>query len=403
MYYFKSIIVSISNLFLYFFTKLSYRRKQRWVFGSWYGEKYFDNTKYLYEYVLENHKEIDAIWICKDEKIVNQINSNGGKALLYGSWKANYNVITAKFVFMTQKYLDLAPLYLIGGAVKIQLWHGVAFKKIGYDSFEIKTNFLKKINQGIQNILFKYDVHIASSEEYKNKLAKAFKIEKNSIIDIGQPRNDIFFDNKYVSNRKNIVLNELNDKYNMGLENKKIISYLPTFRDKRSVNFDFTKLKESQRQRLIGILEKYNCVILQKAHYVDSKQGSINLNKNNQYIFNLDSNIDTQDLLLSTDILITDYSSCYFDFLLLNRPIIHYVYDYDQYKNQDRGLYYSIDKAKGGAVGYNFEELIVCIENYLQNEKLDGLLRKKTREEFVNYENGKSSEEITNYILAMIK
>jgi CDP-glycerol glycerophosphotransferase len=107
--------------------------------------------------------------------------------------------------------------------------------------------------------------------------------------------------------------------------------------------------------------------------------------------------------LLSTDILITDYSSCYFDFLLLNRPIIHYVYDYDQYKNQDRGLYYSIDKAKGGAVGYNFEELIVCIENYLQNEKLDGLLRKKTREEFVNYENGKSSEEITNYILAMIK
>ncbi|SHH26629.1 CDP-glycerol glycerophosphotransferase family protein [Clostridium grantii] len=402
MYYFKSIMVNMLNLFLYFFTKLFFRKKQKWVFGSWYGEKYFDNTKYLYEYILKNHSKIDAIWICKDKKIVDKINSNGGKAFIYGSFKANYHVATSKFVFMTQKYLDVAPLYLIGGAVKVQLWHGVAFKKIGYDSFEIKKSFLRKINQEIQNLLFKYDIHIASSEEYKSKLATAFKIHKNSIIDVGQPRNDILFDNKYIINKKSEILEQLKNKYNIKLENKKIITYLPTFRDKKIVSFDFSKLNQSDNQKLVEILQKYNSVIIQKSHYVDSKdENSIS---NNKYILNLDSasDIDTQELMLSTDILITDYSSCYFDFLLLNRPIVHYLYDYHEYKNNDRGLYYSIDEAKGGAVSYKFEELLICIENYLKDETLDESIRKNATEKFINYEDGKSSEKIFDYVSKMI-
>lgn len=402
MHYLKSTIVNLLNLFLYFSTKLFSRKKEKWVFGSWYGEKYSDNTKYLYEYVIKNHKNIDAIWISKDKIIVNEINNNGGKAFVYGTWKANFNVATSKIVFMTQKYLDLAPIYLIGGAIKVQLWHGVAFKKIGYDSFEVKKNILKKINQKVQNLLFRYDIHIASSEEYKNKLSKAFRIDKHQIIDVGQPRNDTFFDKKYISETKNIVLINLYKKYKIELKNKKIITYLPTFRDKKSINFDFNYLKDSDNRKLMKILDKHNCVIIQKPHYVNSKQENKNSNEKNNRILNLALDIDTQHLLLSSDILITDYSSCYFDFLLFNRPIIHYVYDYDEYKNNDRGLYYSIEEAKGGAVSYNFEELLQCLEKYLNDESSDESIRKSATAKFINYENGKSSEKITNYIMNII-
>ena len=73
------------------------------------------------------------------------------------------------------------------------------------------------------------------------------------------------------------------------------------------------------------------------------------------------SNIDTQELLLMTDLLVTDYSGCYVDFLMLDRPILHFAYDRQYYEKADRGLYFNLDEVAGGAIVGDFETL--CKKN----------------------------------------
>ena len=90
---------------------------------------------------------------------------------------------------------------------------------------------------------------------------------------------------------------------------------------------------------------------------------------------------------------------CYFDYLLLNRPIIHFTYDYDYYKNKDRGLYYDLKDVNGGRIVYNYNELINSIEMYIRNPKIDEEIRIKRKNEFLTFDNGGSSQYIIKKLL----
>jgi CDP-glycerol glycerophosphotransferase (TagB/SpsB family) len=100
-------------------------------------------------------------------------------------------------------------------------------------------------------------------------------------------------------------------------------------------------------------------------------------------------------LLLITDILITDYSSCYFDFTLLNRPIIHFVYDYDEYKNQDRGLYYDLEDVKGGYIVYEERQLVEAIINAYKYYPIESNESTKVVERFLSEEKGHAAKKIS--------
>lgn len=359
------------------------KNSKRWTFGAWFGTSFSDNSKWLYLKVLKDYKEIDAVWITKDKEEIKHINSLGGKALLYGSFIANYYVATSNVVFMTHNYIDLSPIYLISKAYKVQLWHGVALKKIGRDAVkEGNLNILENIKNKIINVWEDSDLYIAPSEEYGSKVKSAFNAPDNKILKTGQPRNDMFF---YENNARH------------KFPSKKIITYMPTFRDNKSFVFDFSKLKHEDEEALNSVLNKYNAVIIQKKHFVNASGSKFN-KSTEENVINL-SKVDTQELLLSTDLLITDYSSCYFDFLLLNRPIIHFVYDYKYYSEKDRGLYYNLKDVCGGKICYDFNSLLQYIEEYLNNPDLDSPERDKVRKRFVTYDDGKSSDKIIKYIL----
>ena len=131
-------------------------------------------------------------------------------------------------------------------------------------------------------------------------------------------------------------------------------------------------------------------------HFVTLNQNNNQSHKTNN-ILNI-SNYNTQALMASADILITDYSSCFFDYLILNRPIIHFIYDYDYYKNDDRGLYYDKEEVCSGAIANNVSELIRAIDGYLMNPLKDAELRRKNCSRFVPFENNYSCETIFHSI-----
>ena len=104
-------------------------------------------------------------------------------------------------------------------------------------------------------------------------------------------------------------------------------------------------------------------------------------------------------MLAAADVLITDYSSCFFDYLILDRPIIHYLYDYEYYVNSDRGVYYDLMDVVAGDTPKTIQELLTSIAENLKNPKLNHDLRNKRKGEFITYESEANSKIIYERIM----
>lgn len=107
--------------------------------------------------------------------------------------------------------------------------------------------------------------------------------------------------------------------------------------------------------------------------------------------------------MAASDMLVTDYSSCFFDYLLLDRPIIHYLYDYDFYKDKDRGLYYGKEEVVCGPAPETVPELVAAIREGIENPGLHRALRQARMRRFMTYEGPDSCERILQEILKRLE
>lgn len=393
----RDILRTLIELPLYYISGLFKRKENRIIFGTWNGEKYADNSKYIFEY-LKGKNEYELIWVGKRE-IESQIPKGDNIWFVeHDSWGSYRYALTAKYAFITHSQNDISKFNLLKGAKIIQLWHGIGIKNLA-PSTSNKTKMSYKIRVRIQSIVRRYDYFICSSKANKKRNLIAFKsygIDSNNVIPSGQPRNDLFFNYNYNDIEK--IRNNYFKKYSIPA-NKKIITYLPTFRKDKSEQFLFSTLSREQMEQLEKILKKHNVILLEKVHHQDkgvNRKG----NNNNKYIHNIGNfnDIDTQELLLISDILVTDYSSCYMDYILLDRPIIHFAYDYEKYKNEDKGFYYDFYDIAAGDIVENVESLIESIKNNLDNPKHKVEQRTSVKNKMMEYEQGKGGEIISKEI-----
>jgi CDP-glycerol glycerophosphotransferase (TagB/SpsB family) len=379
----KSLLSYMINTFMYIISGFVPKKKNRVIIGSWFGEKYNDNSKYLAEHLCQSRPDLEIIWSGKPhlkeifmrKKNIKFVEMNTLKCLTYA--------ITAKYVFVTQSFRDIYKYDVFNNAIKFQLWHGIPLKLIGDDR---KKNDKKRNKFKMYG---KYDYFIASSDENKEKIISAFKSiganEKNVLL-LGSPRNDFLYNNK---NNNSLVLN-IKSKIPK-LKDKFVITYMPTFRDNSNNVYSILEMVNSNDE-FKNWLIKNNVIVIEKKHFINEKY---NKNNEKEFYLNVSEDIDTQELLLITDILITDYSSCYFDFTLLNRPIIHFVYDYDEYKNQDRGLYYDLEDVKGGYIVYEERQLVEAIINAYKYYPIESNESTKVVERFLSEEKGHAAKKIS--------
>lgn len=401
--YFLTVLSNILGYALYFVSFLIPRKKDIWVFGSWSGKRFGDNSKYLFLYVANNHKtEIKSIWISKDKNIVRKLRHDKYNAYYAYDLKGIYYNLRAKYIF-SDHYFDSVNFWCCGRATKIQLWHGAEFKKIEYDAKNLPWNkpLIRLLYYFVVPwAIAKNDYIISASDMFIDIYTSAFRIKKERIIVTGLPRNDIiFYNNIRGYGIPDISTYDKIAKIKSNNSTVKFILYLPTFRglpirDSNSdnsngfINFDFDKLDH--------FLDKVNGFFIIKLHpiiEIDLKR----FNQWNRIIF-LPSSIDIFPLLNQVDILITDYSSIYYDFLLINRPIIFFPYDLKDYIEKDRGFYFDYGEFTPGPKAFTFVELLYWINYFINNNDDFVDIRKKIKDKCFKYKDGESSYRIYNFI-----
>ena len=298
------------------------------------------------------------------------------------NFKFIINIANAKYTIIDDFFPLVYPLKIRKNAKLIQVWHAVgAFKRVGFSRLgKIGGPNEKSISHR------NYTDVIVSSENIVKNYQEAFKIDKEKIHPIGVPRTDFFFEEKM----KSKTIDKIYNKYTK-LKNKKVILFAPTFRGNG-------KKTAYYPNELINIDEIYKNlnddeVFLIKNHpFINNK---INItNEQSEKIIDFTFYEDINELLLITDLLITDYSSVIFEYALLDKPIIFYVPDIEKYK-ESRDFYYSFEEYTYGMVCNNQKELIEAINNpKLDKQKLN-LFKKK----FLNMCDGKATKRFIKYII----
>lgn len=334
-----------------------FRNKHIWVFGALNGNGYDDNAKYLFEYINEKHTdEIVSVWISEKTDIVGILRRKGYNAYLTYSWRGIYYALRCGVAIYTHGLSDFGYIPLVGGARIVSLWHGVGFKKIYNASYHGTWQLLKMFADNIFNWT-KRHYTMVTSEYTKQQFKVLFNLNVKGIYITGQPRNDVF--------KKNIDFASIRKRLSIS-QDYKVILYMPTYRNKwqgDKVIDDIIKNLVSNN-KLNEVLKQNKYVIVIKLHPITSIP-QIVLNKNFRMVKydEIDSN---QELLALGDMLITDYSSCYVDYSLLNRPVIFYVPDMEEYLKSTGGLddeYFNICNICKCETPENLSELLLHPSN----------------------------------------
>lgn len=347
--------------------------KRKIIFSSFVGRQVSGNPKALYEKIIKLKKQYKCVWVYNDESYQFTKNTKVVKRFSFGHL---YHLATAKY--RIDDCVDSHYFKPRRGSIYLQTWHGTPLKKIAND--KITNKDLSK-NKKKKNTLLDtcyWDFLISPSDEVSNILSKAFNIDKKIIIKTGYPRNEILLD--YTKQDKKEVLKNLKIK-----TNKKIILYAPTFRDDEKDSFNlklnYNKLFERLSQDYIILIRMHSNVEEVENNFFDG-----------EFTFNVSSYDDVQELYIISDLLITDYSSVFFDYALLERPMLFYAYDMDKYAKELRGFYFDYEELVPGDIVRDEDELINRIIDLKDNMNECQQKIKYFNKRFNKYHKGSSNK-----------
>lgn len=372
--------------------KLIPRNRKIWVFGAWYGLKYSDNSKWFYEYITKNKENIKAVWITRNKTILKLLRTQNKKVYMSNSILGVYYCLRAKYVLLTNTQDDVNK-FCINGSKQIWLWHGMPLKKIVYcDDVFINTPKWKVL---LRKILFPYSTvrpycTLTSADFFTPFLMDSFHLASDKIWKTGLPRCDSFFSNKI-----DTFIKKIREEY----PSDKFLLYMPTFR--MSSNMDgesfssFVKQYNFNEEEFAKFLEQQKIVFLFKPHFVDSEI-SINI-PTKRFKFIKDDEFDDLYILLnSIDVLLTDYSSVYFDFLASKKTIFLLPFDYEQYVKKSRAHFFNMFEEMNGIICKDWKDFY---KQYIINSSIKKSSISEDFRKFANYLNGNSCELLYKKIL----
>lgn len=295
-------------------------------------------------------------------------------------------VATARCVFVSEASDIVGSIPFRKGTDIVQVWHACgAFKKWGF------SNAKGKYGANLKDLLrypsyANYTLVTVSSNEVAWAYADAFNIplESGRIKATGVSRTDVFFDEEY---RKN-AFNKAHDVVPQSRE-KRVILYAPTFRGdaghaQSPDNIPLGLLKEKLEDEYVLLLKHHPLV----KNRPEIKEGCEN------FAFDVTDDLSIEELICTSDICITDYSSIVFEYSLLEKPIIIYAFDIDEYVDW-RGFYYNFEEFAPGPVIKNDSDLVQCLSNI---EKYDLGKVTEFRKKYMSACDGKSTERIIDEI-----
>lgn len=297
------------------------------------------------------------------------------------SFKSFKLLAGSRFIFLNDNFFPLAFMQFSPKNIVVQLWHAPgAFKKFG-GSVDFKSR--KILEKASKNT----DYLIVSSSNIQDYYSEAFQIPKTKIKPLGLPRADYYFENHDIDDLKSKFF----EKYDLSGD-KKIVLYAPTFRDEEKYNNVFNYLDLEKFNESLG--DEY--ILALRLHPKIKKFYSGEISSKGKYIDCSDYSSE-QELLLISDILITDYSSIMIEFALLNKPIIFFTYDFESYLTEERGFYFDFKSTVPGPVVYDSNQLIDVIKsNSFDENKISEFVKTQ-----FNEMDGQSSKRVVDYLMKL--
>ncbi len=354
--------------------------KKTVFFESFMARFYSGQPKYIYEKMLELglDEKYDFVWAYNKEPII-----PGNPVVIKRRSEHYFDMLRASSYWITN--ISFPILKPNEDVIHIHTTHGTPYKRMGTD---IESNDKNVTKGSISREVGTWNYLLSPNDYAKEIFKRSFEYD-GPIINKGYPANDIFYEDTSIKEQ------EIKDKLNID-SNKKIILYCPTFRDYEVDEHD--RKKYSHLLDLEKICDNLgnDYIILMRLHYSILRQLDLS-EKVKNVIIDLSNYDDIADLYLISDILITDYSSVFFDFAHSKKPILFYVPDIEKYSLL-RGLYSEVKDNLPGPEIYNEDELINCIKNINDVEKEYANNYNKFYEKFCGLGHGNASEEVINII-----
>ncbi|MEC0106172.1 CDP-glycerol glycerophosphotransferase family protein [Paenibacillus taichungensis] len=396
----KKIIKLLGNVFIipvYFLSILIPKSKNIWVFGSWFGMRYSDNSRYVYEYVLEHEKDLRPIWLSHNKSVIKMLNNKSFEAYPINSVKGFWYTCRASAAIFS---VNLSDINRLGSRklLKVQLWHGIPLKKIVYDDNydNIQKNKVVQILKEIKSLIFpfrdvigKWDIVLSTSPLVSTIFKSAFRLDDNHIVVTGSPRADFLLSPFQM---KPEIFKETTESKNKQFLR---IAYFPTHRNDSEALIDFI-YKVSV---LENFLNKYNAIFYIKLHYYNLTHIDPSLIQNSNIIIIQEEDCpDINELLPFVDILITDYSSVYFDYLLFDRPIIFLPFDLNDYQAVNRELYGDYNELTPGPKCYTWEEVMIHLEHFIKGNDEYEKIRTEFKQKYHTYQDTNNSHRVVKVV-----
>lgn len=355
-----------------------------WAFGARGGHQFEGNTKYLFLHVA-SEGEARPVWISRSETTVRELRAHGFEAYRAGSLRGRLTLLRAGTVFITGTMTDL-PLWPTGGTHLVQLWHGVTLKRIAADAPRFaEFSAFDRLSQ-----LYTYrqfDAITLTAAGFGEYFRSAFRTDVDLPV-TGYPRNDALA--REISGEQ---ICQDDDAYDAvaSIDADRLFAYLPTYRDD-----DSDPTKHVDFEALDAFLAEHDAAMLVKFHPFN--EPDVDAGRFDRLRF-LPPEFDVYPALRHVDALVTDYSSVYFDYLLLDRPVVFYAYDREEYA-ADPGFNLDYDEVTPGPIAETFDELLRALEEVGSSSDAHAAERERVRRLAFDHADGRAAERVREYARA---
>ncbi len=354
-------------------------KKNLIIFESGLGKQIADSPKAIYNEIVNRKLPYRKIWIYNKKESFSDPNTKVVKRL---SVKYYYYLARAKYWVNNQNF----PTYIEkpSQTIYVQTWHGTPLKKMLHDNEYFRLNkkeYVKKVSKAIDNWDFLISPSPYASEIFKS----AFQYEKE-VVEIGYPRNDIFYESN-IDNLKREI------RRKVGISSpKKVILYAPTFRDedpgKFILHLNLKRMKEDLGNEYIILLRTH--VVINEKIVIDNEIAD--------FAMDVSLYTDVQELMLISDILITDYSSVMFDFVNTNKPVLFFTYDLKEYRDKYRGFYFDFEVEAPGPLLKNTEEIIASVQQLSLIQEIYKEQYEHFKKKFTPLDDGNSANRLVDLL-----
>jgi len=325
-------------------------RKESVVFECDRGAHYGDAPRYIYERLLARDHGLQIFW---SNNTTQRFPDPSTTKIKRHSPRYYWELSRARYWVNNQNFPS--TLEKPEKTEFLQTWHGTPLKRMQHDVPNMQSR-----DPGYQERaarLTSYWDMLLSASPYATECFRSAFQYAGRILEVGYPRNDPFF-----SDDADERTAQVKSRLGLGDDPRKVILYAPTFRDderkgvhwKHRIELDLAKMVEEFGDEYVIVL-RFHQLVRQSISKLKLSRGDVLIDGSGYP--------DVQELLMATDILITDYSSIFFDFALLERPIIFFAYDLEKYQDKLRGFYLDLEASAPGPVVRTSDEVVDSVRN----------------------------------------